>query len=439
MVALHCLLPWLFVFALTWTSAASAEVSRFVVELSANTAFEGEIVSADFVIYTEAAFVDVEVSKFPEFRGFWSENVALRQSVIPTLPLPGTYERRAVIGTYLIAAMQGAKDARIAPMEIVVRFNRLTDTEVTVENDPVKLTLKKLPPPPPQVQGFAGAVGTRFGLRAEAAGVSFVPGEPFSLRYFLTGRGNLPEVNRIALALPEGFTILAQRSQMVSGPFQNKIFDISVTTQSLERLVLPPASFWYFNPATLTYESAVAESVELIPRPKPEVPLARVLDLGAPADTPDVSTPLFETFAFKALQALLALVWGALAAWKTVRAVAARRARHPRHRMRLRWRALLKASPEQPDWVSRAETLLFETISARSPRPLTTRRQAVAWAEKTWGAGVAENLRQFFASWENAFYRPEKTPPPEAQATRALLQRLKRPLLSRKPRWRHES
>ena len=68
-----------------------AEISlsqRFVTEFSKNPVYQGETVTAHFVLYAMEDRVEVEVAKFPEFRGFWSENTALRQGPMMLLPTP---------------------------------------------------------------------------------------------------------------------------------------------------------------------------------------------------------------------------------------------------------------------------------------------------------------------------------------------------------------
>ncbi|MBY0371737.1 hypothetical protein K2X33_13720, partial [bacterium] len=265
----------------------------------------------------------------------------------------------------------------------------------------------------------------------------YTPGEPFTVRYYVQGQGNLPEVNALAPKLPPEVQLLSQRSATPGGPFQNKAFELTFSTDKDTEQEIPAIGFVYFNAAAKKYERTVSTPVLLVPVKKPVEPLhAEQLALGVPAKTWSVSSAAPHSWSFLSLQAILAVIWSWGAATLGRTAWRAHRQRNPRHLIRERWKVLLDPKTTDPEWVRHAEQVLFETLDARSPRPLQTRRQAIAFARRQWGETVGASVERFFQDWENAHYRPEKGPLPEASATRAMLVEVRRSLLSRKPRWR---
>src|SRR5690606_27213740 len=91
-------------------------------EFTKDEIYEGEHVLCNFILSAESSGVEVEVAKFPEFRGFWSENLALRQGPLPLSP---DFERpgwnRTIIGSYLLTSMVGRENPEIVPMKLVLK------------------------------------------------------------------------------------------------------------------------------------------------------------------------------------------------------------------------------------------------------------------------------------------------------------------------------
>src|SRR5688572_23613940 len=99
-------------------SARAEEKFGFQTECLKPEIFVGESVTCSFVLISSDEVVDVEVAKFPEFRGFWSDNLALRQGPIPLMSgLWGDGIRKGVVGTYSLIPMLD-KEATIEPMKI---------------------------------------------------------------------------------------------------------------------------------------------------------------------------------------------------------------------------------------------------------------------------------------------------------------------------------
>ena len=279
----------LFILVLTvWAPLiqAQGEGPRLRMEFSKPSIYPGEFVVANFVVYSPLTLLEVEVAKFPEFRGFWSENLSLRQGPLPLMP---DFKRlglnKANVGAYLLTPMMGNRHSQIRPMKLVVRQSRFPNAGGGTENimsEGVELEIKPLPPVPEQWSDqFHGAVGS-FHLHTDDQNLYFIPNEPVMLRYHLQGQGNFHEINQLKLPLPEGAEILSRKTySQGSGQYLSKTFSVTLTINSKEPVVVPAGEFVYFDPKKEAYQSLVIPAVNLSPNPANSY-LARRATQGLP-------------------------------------------------------------------------------------------------------------------------------------------------------------
>jgi hypothetical protein len=419
---------------------ASAEMEsgdRFVVEFSKSRIFQGETVLCNFVLYSMEDRMEVEVAKFPEFRGFWSENSALRQGPMMLLPdqkFMGL--RKAMIGTYSLTAMMGYSSPKVTPMRLVLKNLRQLagPQEKSMLSELPTLTILPLPKPPPDIAPiFTGGVG-QFHLRTETPTIRYYAKEPLALRFVLAGSGNFAELNTMPVNLPAGVSLVSQRTSLMgSGAFQNKVFEWVVTVDSESGMDLPPLRWAFFDPSTARYEVLTADPIHLeaVTRP-PDIEQKEVIDLG-PAETHWHSTqPLETSFWFKVLNVLVALLWGTLVALQVARRFKAKRAADPWVKLKARWTALLEQpKTDAAEWLRDAEGLVFDTVSTQSKVPFTTRRQALQFAARRFGAETAVQVEQLFKTFELTRYSPNPPPPPSRGEMTPPLQRLRSSLFGR--------
>lgn len=272
------LVPWLGLVLLGVASTATAS-ERFTLEFSKSVIYVGESVQANFVLYAREDALDVEVARFPQFRGFWSENMALRQGPMPLLRESFRSElRRAVIGTYVIVPMQGRDRHTIEPMKILVKplFGRGASDAVALpfESERTSLEIKPLPPFPAtwtaaERNAWKGLVGT-VTLRADTPTVRFFSGEPTTLRYSVQGEANFAELRELPVPVPADVELLDQRVSLFgSGPLATKIFEITVVPRTDADVTVPPLRLPVFDPSIGSYEVLETEPVRLVREPKP--------------------------------------------------------------------------------------------------------------------------------------------------------------------------
>src|SRR4051812_49050688 len=94
---------------------------RLVTECRRKQIYYGENVICDYEVIANESPIDVEVVKFPEFRGYWSDNLALRQGpIVLGWPAGSGGLRRGLVGTYIITPMLGRSKPIMMPMKISV-------------------------------------------------------------------------------------------------------------------------------------------------------------------------------------------------------------------------------------------------------------------------------------------------------------------------------
>ncbi len=411
----------------------------FKTECGKPQVYRGELVTCQFVVYSSDDRIEIEVAKFPEFRGYWSENTALRQGpmlMIPDPRFPG--QRKAVIGSYHLIPMLGDAAPTITSMRLLLKSYRYNggSNEILINSDPPGLTILPLPPPPKDIQPlFNGAVG-QFTLRAEAQGLRFYPKEPTALRFFLSGNGNFPEINALPIQWPAGVQVVSQQSQTTgSGVFQTKVFQVVVTVDSQTSFDLPGLRLGYFNPMLRQYTVATSEPIHFevtIRPPEPERP--EDISIGPIATQWHAVTRPAESRTVWILQVLLALAWLGCFARVLSRGLGKLRRANPWPGLRARWKLLLSPKTENPEWLRHAEALLFDTIQAHSPKRLTTRREALSFLRRLWGEKEARSAGEVFSQWENLRFSPQPPPAPTRSEWVPRLKELKRWLFRRTPR-----
>lgn len=243
----------------------------FKMEFSKPEIFVGEQVLCSFNVYTPNELIEVEVAKFPEFRGFWNENLMLRQGPISTMFGMSSQPNTGTVGTYVLIPMLGQEHPTIEPMKIVLRTPSSRRVEGSTPPDfilsqSMPLKIKPLPPLPATMNAkkFFGGVG-RFNLSTAPGGVSFQAGEPTTVSFQLNGQGNFQDLNELPIEWPEQISVVNSRTYIQGGAqVASKTFEYSVVTKETKDFVLPSAEFVFFDPETATYEKLFAPEVRFV-------------------------------------------------------------------------------------------------------------------------------------------------------------------------------
>lgn len=405
------------------TAVASAQFApKFRMEFSKREVVVGEQVMCNFIVYTDANLVDVEVAKFPEFRGYWVENLVLRQGPMSTqmgMSRPGN---SVVVGTYLLIPIVDRAERSIDPMRVVMRnpatgeITGVAPDYVASEADP--LVVKSLPPIPADMNGslFKGAVG-RFEFNSTESQLDFQKDEPFVLRFMLQGEGNFQEINDILLPLPPNTELLSRRSTTQGmGRFNSKIFEFTLTSHAGADLEMPAVPFVYFDPTFKRYVQIESRPIHLRHQKATVTDTKEVPIRFAPLQSQwRPYRNLLGTRYFVLSQIALAIVFTSLFLGKWAALLHRRRQSSPRNLRRDRWAATQArlAAGDGPGFLREAEALLFEVLCERAGlNPATTTRgRLIEKLNGTLPQAQSQLARNVFDMYQRSLYAPDHSAP----------------------------
>lgn len=324
----HLLIIIFFVFVLSFHAVATDR--EFIMDCGARQPFSGQKILCHFILLSDEDFVNVEVVKFPEFRGFWSENLAMRQGPMGLLVAPTAkgVRKQVVIGSYSISQMFGRSNAQIIPMKISVKTHSFLGERTQFSEDNAQLMVSQsmplemvpLPAIPVSLQSvpFLGNVG-EFSISQNESLVEYRINEPATLKIAVEGKGNFPELNSLPLNLPSDSEIVSQHSYFQNlGDITVKTFEYSILFKSLPPTLHPLGSFLFFNSQTRSYQRVQLPTVRFVLAP----PLDREPDIQFQLPKPETnwsaaSNPI-KSKEFWSLQILMALALTMLAFRKHV-------------------------------------------------------------------------------------------------------------------------
>ncbi len=249
-----------FITARVLSQDGTTEADYFVEAVIDNpTPYVGQQIIYRFRFY-DAVDVTNPQYEAPDFEGFWridkktinntSRQLNNRQYVVIEL------------NTALYPTHPGVIDispAKVLLPETVFR----TEEEITANT--VTVDVRPLPEGAPP--GFSGAVG-QFNLTATLDRQSATLGEPFTLRFVISGTGNIEQLTLPDLPLPADWRIYAnpttftvtETDDLVIG---EKVYEYLLIPGQVGAQILPGITFDYFDPVTELYRSANTEPVTL--------------------------------------------------------------------------------------------------------------------------------------------------------------------------------
>lgn len=142
-----------------------------------------------------------------------------------------------------------------------------TTTTVTVESEPLTLTVKPFPDSG-KPQSFTGAVGD-FTVITSATPTTVRVGDPINLRIEVSGEGNMRSVSAPRIFDSDQFKTYDPIVQSTSE--SSRVFEQVVVVKNPTVSEIPPVSLVYFNPETEQYETASSAAIPITVTPGPLV------------------------------------------------------------------------------------------------------------------------------------------------------------------------
>jgi hypothetical protein len=138
---------------------------------------------------------------------------------------------------------------------------------LTLKTDPITITVKPLPDTG-QPPDFSGAVGN-FAINAQTSQATTTTGSQVTVQFLIKGSGNFPLVTAPQVKWPEGLEVSNAVVREKTDPYQfpltgYKSFEYSIVPRDTGTLVIPSASFSYFDAQHKSYKTVTSPALTIV-------------------------------------------------------------------------------------------------------------------------------------------------------------------------------
>lgn len=308
--------------------------------VSKKKVYVGEPIVVEYWIYDFGALRQLEVQKWPTFKGFWKEDLEIATRFnFDELYVGDQLARRAFLSRY---ALYGIKPGKITLDKLTVRGQYVSRGTVqgffqtqeyrTGVHSSQEVAVEILPlPAEGRPAKFSGAVG-HFTLKVDADKTTVAQNTPVTFTVTLQGEGNFQSIESIRLPLPADFEVyesktgargatpLGMRRDLES----QKTFQITAVPRKAGNFRVEPLEWSYFDPNKGVYQKLSTAAIDLQVTENTGVQASNTYatpDAAASAPPPGVqvlaplkSVDLEKVTSFAWLNALLGALVG-FAAW----------------------------------------------------------------------------------------------------------------------------
>jgi hypothetical protein len=249
--------------------------------LDKKNAYIGEQITAYIKIYTKVnlAGIDGQATKFPEFTGFFKQEVE-------TPPLTNLTQEKVGNDIYYSGVLkkfvifpQKSGAVTIDPFNLTVFVQKQVRQSRSIFDDffgqsysnvPVKLTSKPVTInvkalPEPQPDRYSGAVG-QFSIAASLNTNKVRQNDAVTFRVSVSGKGNIKLIENVKSEIPATFEVydpVVKSSIDNSGTSGSKVFEITAIPRSSGTFEIKPFSLVYFDPSTQSYKTIQTQAFTL--------------------------------------------------------------------------------------------------------------------------------------------------------------------------------
>ncbi len=225
----------------------------------------GESLTATLKLYQRVNIAGFEDAKFPDFNGFWSQEVQAPTNIeFRRENLGDKIYNTAVLRSWNLVP-QRAGEIKVDGAELVCLVNILTPRPSTgsifdsffqddyqtirkrISTAPVTIRVSSLPAGAPA--SFGGGVGS-FKMSAALTRDSLVTHDAASLRVTVTGTGNLSLLEAPKISFPPDFEVYDVKTSDVSG---GKVFEYPFIPRSYGDFTIGPVQYSYFDIGSRKY------------------------------------------------------------------------------------------------------------------------------------------------------------------------------------------
>jgi len=238
-------------------------------EVSRNSLYVGESLTATLKVYARVNLVDVQGKKIPPFDGFLTEDVNIPQIRLEREEYNGKIYDRVGVLQKTILFPQHAGALTIDPYELicVVRqrvagrsnsifddfFGQSRDVRVICKSKPVKITVKPLPEAGKPL-GFSGMVGT-LAMSSSTSTDTLRANDALTYKVVLRGTGNMKLLEAPKISFPHDFDVYDPKiTRDINGTSGTVIFEYLVIPRYAGEYKIPAVQYSYFDPQSGTYK-----------------------------------------------------------------------------------------------------------------------------------------------------------------------------------------
>lgn len=248
--------------------------------------YQGEQVTVTYKLYSRLTIASIQIAKLPTYNGFWQEEIPTSNKIDWEIEMyDGERFRTALIKKVALFPTKTG-ELTVTPFEldlpIVVRkkrqsndffddffndsfFGRTQTVDFTARSNSIKIKSEQLPQNNVPAS-FNGAVGD-FKLSSEIDKTTLKANESLSLKYTVTGTGNIQLLDLPKLELPASFEVYEPQSNLdinrsgrISG---TKTFEYLVVPRVQGKKTIPPLEFTYFSPTKNRYITTTTPEYEI--------------------------------------------------------------------------------------------------------------------------------------------------------------------------------
>ncbi len=265
-------------------------------KIDKSNVFIGEAISVTYRLYTKVTLLNYSVSKLPSFNAFWSQEISMPQQLeFRNENLDGVNYKVADIkkvvlfpqrtGSLSIDPMEGEVIARVQvkrqqnqksndPFDQFFNDpffnnpffnNNLQDIKVPLKSEPIKITVRDLPPGAPA--GFTGAVG-KFVCDISLDKKEVKAHDAVNLKIKITGKGNIRLIDAPHIEIPPDFETYDPKENVsaiasANGVSGSKVFEFLMIPRNAGEYKIPVAPFSYFDLDKKQYQTIESPSITL--------------------------------------------------------------------------------------------------------------------------------------------------------------------------------
>ncbi len=247
--------------------------------------YQGEQIIVTYKIYTRVPVAEYSITKAPGLSGFWTQDLLKDSKNL-------NQYRETVDGSeYVVAEIK--KDAMFAQksgklviepleMDVIAQIQRkagrrptndpffdnffndsffgntLQNVKKTISSNQLTINVKPLPDNG-RPQGYSGAVGN-FSITASTDRTELKANDAMSLKFTVTGKGNVKLIEKPDLVFPSDFEVYDPRvtdniSTTASGVSGTRTFEYLIIPRNPGNFTIKPATFSYFDINAGVYKS----------------------------------------------------------------------------------------------------------------------------------------------------------------------------------------